>query len=71
MSEDEFNEKLAKCSSEQERQQLITSTLTSLYSDASAQYKETNGDVMESNRAHQQLSDTMAQIGAVAEPVLN
>lgn len=71
VSEDEFNEKLAKCSSEQERQQLITSTLTSLYSEASAQYKETNGDVMESNRAHQQLSDTMAQIGAVAEPVLN
>lgn len=71
VSEDEFNEKLAKCSSEQERQQLITSTLTSLYSDASAQYKETNDDVMESNRAHQQLSDTMAQIGAVAEPVLN
>ena len=71
VSEDEFNEKLAKCSSEQERQQLITSTLTSLYSDASAQYKETNGDVIESNRAHQQLSDTMAQIGAVAEPVLN
>lgn len=71
VSEDEFNEKLAKCSSEQERQQLITSTLTSLYSDASAQYKETNGDVMESNRSHQQLSDTMAQIGAVAEPVLN
>lgn len=71
VSEDEMNEKLAKCSSEQERQQLITSTLTRLYSDASAQYKETNGDVMESNRAHQQLSDTMAQIGAVAEPVLN
>lgn len=71
VSEDEFNEKLAKCSSEQERQQLITPTLTSLYSDASAQYKKTNGDVMESNRAHQQLSDTMAQIGAVAEPVLN
>lgn len=71
VSEDEFNEKLAKCSSEQERQQLITSTLTSLYSDASAQYKETNGDVMESNRAHQQLSDTIAQIGAVTEPVLN
>lgn len=71
VSEDAFNEKLAKCSSEQERQQLITSTLTRLYSDASAQYKETNGDVMESNRAHQQLSDTMAQIGAVAEPVLN
>lgn len=71
VSEDEFNEKLAKCSSEQERQQLITSTLTSLYSDASAQYKKTNGDVMESNRAHQQLSDTMAQIGAAAEPVLN
>lgn len=71
VSEDAFNEKLAKCSSEQERQQLITSTLTSLYSDASALYKKTNGDVMESNRAHQQLSDTMAQIGAVAEPVLN
>ncbi len=71
VSEDDFNAKLAECSSEQERQQLITSTLTGLYSDASAQYKETNSDVIESNRAHQQLSDTLAKIGEIAEPVLN
>lgn len=70
-SEDEFNAKLAECSSEQERQQLITSTLTDLYSEASDQYKETNKDVMEANSAQGSLSDTMAKFGAIAEPIVS
>lgn len=70
VSEDEFNNKLAECSTEQERQQLITSTLTDLYSDASSQYKETNKDIMASNEAQATLSETMASLGATAEPIL-
>lgn len=70
VSEDEFNKKLAECSSEQERQKIITSTLTSLYSEASDQYKETNKDIMESNRTQASLSDTMAKFGAIAEPLV-
>lgn len=71
ISEDAFNESLAACSTEQERQQLITSTLTGLYSEASDQYKETNADVIEANKRQGELTDMMAQFGAIAEPAIN
>ena len=70
ISEDEFNEKLALCSSEQERQKLITETLTETYKDASDQYKENNKDVMASNEAHDRLTNVMAKFGAVVEPII-
>ena len=38
-SEDAFNEKLAACSSEQERAALITETLNRLYSEAAGNYR--------------------------------
>lgn len=44
VSEDKFNESLAACTDEQERQQLIMDTLNGLYSEASDAYKETNTD---------------------------
>ena len=71
ISEDEFNKKLEKCSSEQERQKLIMETLNQTYSDASTQYKETNKDVIESQKVNQRFSDMMAKLGAMAEPILN
>lgn len=67
---DDFNEQLAKCSSEEERQQLIMDTLNGIYSDASDQYKKTNKDVVESRKAQERLSDAMAEIGKVGEPVM-
>ena len=70
ISEDEFNEKLAKCSTEQERQKLIMDTLNGTYSKASEQYKETNEDVLAANRAQEKLTSAMAQLGAVGEPIL-
>ncbi len=70
VSEDEFNAKLAACTSEQERQALITSTLTELYSDASDKYKETNKDVLEANKAQARMTDTIAKFGKIAEPVV-
>lgn len=71
VSEDKFNESLAKCSTEQERQQLITSTLSGLYSEASEAYKENNKDIMDANSAQATLSETTAKLGAIAEPVFN
>ena len=62
VSEDEFNEKLAACSTEQERQALITETLNDLYSDASDRYKELNGDVMSAQKAQAKLTDAIARI---------
>ena len=70
ISEDAFNEKLAACSSEQERQKLIMETLNGTYSKASEQYKATNGDILESRKAQERLTDAMAKVGEVGEPVL-
>jgi phage-related minor tail protein len=70
VSEDEFNEKLAKCSDEQERQKLIMETLNGLYGEASAAYKETNADVIAANKANEQWAAGMAEIGAFMEPAI-
>lgn len=70
ISEDEFNEKLAACSNEQERQNLIMETLEGTYKDASKQYKETNKDVIEAQKAQERLSDAMAEVGRIGEPIL-
>ena len=71
ISEEQFQEKLDKCTNEQERQKLIMDTLNGTYSKASEQYKTTNKDVMDANRAHERLSDAMADVGAVCEPIMN
>lgn len=70
ISEDKFNESLAKCNSEQERQQLIMSTLAGVYGEASAAYKETNADVIAANQANDAWTSSLAQIGATVEPVI-
>lgn len=69
VSEDKFNESLAKCSTEQERQQLIMDTLNGLYSDAATKFEETNGAVMDANRANSDYADNMAALGAKVEPI--
>ena len=70
MNEDKFNESLAKCSTEQERQALITSTLNGLYSEASTKYKETNADVIAANEANEKMTASTAALGAEIEPLL-
>lgn len=67
---DDFNAQLALCSSEEERQKLITDTLKETYSEAANQYKETNKDIMESRQAQERLTDAMAEVGRVGEPVM-
>lgn len=70
ISEDKFNESLAKCTTEQERQALITETLAGLYGEASEAYKETNADVIAANQANAAWLESMAQVGATVEPVI-
>lgn len=70
INEEEFQAKLDACSGEQERQQLIMDTLTGIYGDASAQYKETNKDVMDANSANEKLTDAFAEVARVCEPAL-
>ena len=70
ISEDKFNESLAACADEQERARLITKTLTDEYGSASAAFKETNAETIEANKAQARLTDSIARLGAVAEPTL-
>ncbi len=70
VSEDEFNESLAACTTEQERQALITETLTGLYGDASEAYKETNSEVIRANIANNEWMKSLAGVGAAFGPVM-
>ena len=70
ISEEKFQEKLDACSNEQERQKLIMDTMNKTYKDASDQYKETNKDVMDAQKAQEKLTDAFAEIGRVSEPIL-
>lgn len=70
VSEDAFNESLAACTSEQERQVLITKTLTGLYSTAADKYREVNKEVIAANIANDKLASVMAEVGGAAEPLV-
>lgn len=70
ISEDSFNDKLAACSNEQERQKLIMETLNGTYSKASEQYKKTNEDVIAAEKAQEKLTDAFAELGRIGEPIL-
>lgn len=67
---DDFNEQLGKLKTEEERQDLIVKTLKKTYQGASEQYKETNKDIIESRKAQERLTDAMAEVGRVGEPIM-
>ena len=70
VSEDEFQASLDACTTEQERQALITNTLNGLYSEASAKYKEVNANVIAAREAQAKLNEALNELGAIAEPVM-
>jgi phage-related protein len=70
VSEDAFNEKLAACSTEQERQALIRTTLNGLYDEAAAGYEENAAALLAENEAQASLTDTLAELGAIAAPLM-
>ena len=65
-----FNEKLESLNTEEERSAYIQETLNGLYGEAAEQYKELNKDALAASTASTNLQHAMAQIGAVAEPIL-
>lgn len=70
VNEEEFQAKLDACSTEQERQALITNTLNGLYSEAATKYRETNAEVIASNEANEAWTASLAEVGAEVEPLL-
>lgn len=69
-AEDAFNAALGACSTEQERQSLITQSLSSIYGDASSAYKETNADIIAANKANDALTASMAAAGTAVMPLI-
>lgn len=67
---DGFNEQLETLNTEEERAALINETLNGLYGETATKYKEVNGEVMAANDAQNQYNQTMAEIGAKAQPAI-
>lgn len=70
VSEEQFQEKLDACTTEQERQALITETLNGLYSDAADAYRETNAEIIRANEANEAWTASLAGAGAAVDPIL-
>ena len=70
VNEEKFQEQLDACTTEQERQALITETLNGLYDEAANAYKETNAEVIRANKANEEWMESMAGVGGAIEPIL-
>ena len=68
-AEDAFNEALAECNTEAERQALINETLLALYGSAADKYEETAAGVMSLNEAQADYNTTQAELAEKIEPV--
>jgi hypothetical protein len=68
ISEDKFNESLAKCNSEQERATLITNTLNDTYSAAATEYNTLTASTQAARRATAEYEQKQAELGAAIEP---
>lgn len=68
--EDAFNEALAACSDEQERQQVLAAGLAAVYGDAAEAYKNTASSILDANRAQAEQQELLAKIGEKSEPIL-
>lgn len=69
ISEDEFNAKLAECSSESERNQLIMETLAAQYDEASDAFYRNNEALVASRNAQAQMDDVLSQLGETVSTV--
>lgn len=68
-AEDYFNLALQECTTEQERERLITETLNGLYLKAATLYKENNKSIIDNRKANSDYADSMAELGEELEPV--
>ena len=68
-SEDEFNEKLAACSTEEERATLVRETLNGQYQEAAGIYEDTAESILAANEAEAAYAEAMADLGETMEPI--
>ncbi len=69
IQEDDFQAKLDACGTEQERNQLITETLSEAYRGSADAFKANNEQVLAAREAQVQMDDAMAKLGGAVETV--
>lgn len=69
ISEDEFNEKLAACNTEAEREKLIRETLNGVYSGAASNYEKNAAAMLAQNEAQAKMNASMAALGEAMVPI--
>lgn len=70
-NEDEFQAKLDACSTEQERQALITETLNGLYGESAEKYREVNETLIAAQKAQAEYSLSLADLGDAVDKIKN
>ena len=70
VNEEAFQAKLDACNTEAEREALIRTTLTDLYGEAADLYEKNAKDVLAQNEAQIKLSESLATVGEVLQPVI-
>lgn len=71
ISEDEFNEKLAACSDESERNRLIMETLSAQYDDAAEAFRRNNAVLIEARENQAAMDRTLANLGSTIANIKN
>lgn len=71
ISEDKFNERLEKCSSEADRNRLIMDTLSLTYDDAADAFYRNNEELIRAREVQAQLDETMASLGETVSLIKN
>lgn len=71
ISEDEFNEKLAACSSESERNQLIMEALSGAYDEASDAFYRNNEVLVQARENQAAMDEVMGNLGATISNLKN
>lgn len=71
ISEDAFNEKLAACTDESERNNLIMETLSGTYSDAADAFYENNDALVASRESQAQMDNSLSRLGDSISRVKN
>ena len=69
ISEDKFNQKLAKCKTTQERAKLVTDTLNKAYGTSKKTFDENNKSVNNLNKSTYDLKTREAELGKTIEPL--
>lgn len=69
ISEDEFNEKLAACTNEAERNQLVTKTLYETYGDSASVFYQNNMALVKARDAQAELAEATEELGTTISTV--